>query len=107
LLQERLLHYVSYLLVQVSQTAAWNRIHRLEQRLARWLLMAYGRVKRDEFPITHEFLSDMLGTPRSEVSIAAGALRKSGVIRYARGQNDYLGSEGIAIGCPVSAIRFA
>jgi CRP-like cAMP-binding protein len=94
-LQARLLHYVSYLLVQLSQTAACNRIHRLKQRLARWLLMSHDRVKQDEFPITHEFLSDMLGTPRSEVSIAAAALRKSGVIRYARGKMTIVDRQGL------------
>ena len=93
--QERLLHYISYLLVQLSQTAACNRVHRLEQRLARWLLMAHDRVKQDVFPITHEFLSDMLGTPRSEVSIAAAALRKSGAIRYARGKMTIVNRKGL------------
>jgi CRP-like cAMP-binding protein len=85
-LQDRLLHYISYLLVQTSQTAACNRVHRLEQRLARWLLMARDRVQQDEFPMTHEFLSEMLGTSRSEITSAAGMLRKFGVIRYARGR---------------------
>jgi CRP-like cAMP-binding protein len=94
-LQERLLHFINYLLVQLSQTAACNRIHRLEQRLARWLLMAHDRVKQDEFPMTHEFLSSMLGAPRSEVSIAAGALRKSGVIRYARGKMTIVDRKGL------------
>jgi CRP-like cAMP-binding protein len=85
-LQDRLLRYTSYLLVQTSQMAACNRVHRLDQRLARWLLMAHDRVRQDEFPMTHEFLSEMLGTPRSEVTAAAGVFRRSGVIRYGRGR---------------------
>jgi CRP-like cAMP-binding protein len=94
-LQDRLLHYISYLLVQTSQTAACNRIHRLRQRLARWLLMTHDRVKQDEFPITHEFLSEMLGTPRSDISIAAGTLRKAGAIRYARGRMTIVDRKGL------------
>lgn len=85
-LQSRLLRYTRYLLVQTSQTAACNRVHRLAQRLARWLLMTQDRVKSAEFPMTHEFLSDMLGAPRPEVTAAAGSLRRSGAIRYARGK---------------------
>jgi CRP-like cAMP-binding protein len=85
-LQERLLHYTSSLLVQSAQMAACNRVHRLQQRLARWLLMTRDRARQDGFPMTHEFLSDMLGTPRSEVSAAVGALRRSGFIRPGRGR---------------------
>lgn len=94
-LHDRVLRYTRYLLFQVSQTAACNRIHRLEQRLARWLLMVHNRAKRDEFPITHEFLSQMLGTPRSEVTIAAGILRKAWLIRYWRGRMTILDRPGL------------
>ena len=94
-LQDRVLRYTRYLLFQVSQTAACNRVHRLEQRLARWLLMVHNRAKRDEFPITHEFLSHMLGTPRSEVTIAAGILRKAWLIRYWRGRMTILDRQGL------------
>jgi len=94
-LQERLLHYFGYLLVQASQVAACNRLHRLEQRLVRWILMTHDRVKRDVFPITHEFLSEMLGSRRSEVTGAAGALRKAGYIRYARGTMTILNRKGL------------
>ncbi len=86
LLHDRVLRYTGYLLAQISQTAACNRVHRLEERLARWLLMVCHRTERHEFLITHEFLSQILGTPRSEVSLAAGILRESGLIRYARGK---------------------
>jgi len=94
-LQDRLLEYTSRFLSQVSQTAACNRVHHLEQRLCRWLLMVRGWVKGDSFPITHEFLSHMLGTPRSEVTLAAGILRKSGFIRYGRGRINILDLKGL------------
>lgn len=94
-LQERLLHYTSYLLVQTAQMAACNRIHHQKQRLARWLLMAHDRVTEDEFPMTHEFLGEMLGTPRSEVTTAAGSLRRSGLIRYQRGRMTILDRKGL------------
>ena len=101
-LQERLLHHTSYLLVQTAQLAACNRVHRVKQRLARWLLMTHDRAKHDEFPITQEFLSEMLGTPRSEVSAATGALRRSGIIQYERRKMTILNRkalEGVACEC--------
>jgi len=94
-LQKRVLIYTRYLLAQTTQMAACNRVHRVEQRLARWLLMAYDRVKRNEFPMTHEILSAMLGTPRSEVTIAAGAFRRSGFLRYGRGKITILDRKGL------------
>ncbi len=72
-------------LIQTAQTAACNRVHELEERLARWLLMCSDRLQSDHIPITHEFLAMMLGTRRSSVSIAAGILHKSGLITYSRG----------------------
>lgn len=71
--------------VQTAQTAACNRVHELEERLARWLLMCHDRVQSDHMPITHEFLAMMLGTRRSSVSVAAGILHKAGLIVYSRG----------------------
>jgi CRP-like cAMP-binding protein len=71
--------------LQVAQTAACNRLHDVEQRLARWLLMAQDRVSTDALPITHDFLATMLGTDRPSVSLAAGLLQKRGIIEYARG----------------------
>ena len=85
-LHDRILGYARKRLAQTSQAVACNRVHLLEQRLACWLLMVHDRVKKDEFPMTHEFLSSMLGTPRSEVTIAAGVLRKAWLIRYWRGR---------------------
>jgi CRP-like cAMP-binding protein len=71
--------------LQVAQTAGCNRLHDVEQRLARWLLMAQDRVNSEILPITHDFLATMLGTDRPSVSLAAGALQKAKVIEYSRG----------------------
>src|SRR5664280_1275214 len=71
--------------MQVAQTAACNRLHDIEQRLARWLLMTQDRVDSGSLPITHDFLATMLGTDRPSVSLAAGGLQKKGIIEYTRG----------------------
>src|SRR5208283_2889527 len=71
--------------MQVAQTAACNRLHDIEQRLARWLLMTQDRVDSGSLPITHDFLATMLGTDRPSVSLAAGVLQKRGIIEYTRG----------------------
>lgn len=73
------------LLTQTEQTAACNRLHDVEKRLARWLLMCHARVQTNRLAITHELLAVMLGTRRSTVSIAAGKLHKAGLIEYSRG----------------------
>ena len=74
------------LLAQAVQSAACNRLHTLDERLARWLLMCRDRVQLDDLPITHEFLSMMLGASRSCVTVAAGTLQKAGLITCARGR---------------------
>jgi CRP-like cAMP-binding protein len=71
--------------MQVAQTAACNRLHNVEQRLARWLLMTQDRVDSGSLPITHDFLATMLGTDRPTVSLAAGALQRKKIIEYTRG----------------------
>jgi CRP-like cAMP-binding protein len=71
--------------MQVAQTAACNRLHRIEQRLARWLLMAQDRVDSGLVAMTHDFLATMLGTNRPTVSLAAGILHKRKAIEYTRG----------------------
>ena len=71
--------------MQVAQTAACNRLHEIEQRLARWLLMAQDRVDSEVLAITHDFLATMLGTNRSSVSLAAATLRRKNLIRYTPG----------------------
>jgi CRP-like cAMP-binding protein len=77
--------YVVLLGMQVSQTAACNRLHEIEQRLARWLLMAEDSTASPTLGITHDFLATMLGTDRPSVSLAAGMLQKAGLIEYGRG----------------------
>ena len=94
-LREQLNRYMLFLLAQITQTAACNRLHRLEQRLARWLLMTHDQVRNNEFHQTHEFLSYMLGTDRSEVTIAAGILRKAGLISYDRGKVKIVDRKGL------------
>ena len=71
---------------EVARTAACNAYHHIDQRLARWLLMAHDRVEGDELPMTHEFLSMMLGVRRAGVTVAAGTLQKAGLIRYGQGR---------------------
>src|ERR1700688_2864265 len=71
--------------MQVAQTAACNRLHDIEQRLSRWLLMTQDRVHSGVLPITHDFIATMMGTDRSTVSLAASVLQKKGIIDYARG----------------------
>jgi CRP-like cAMP-binding protein len=88
---------------QVARTAACNGRHHTDQRLARWLLMAHDRTTgNDEFPMTHEFLSMMLGVRRAGVTMAAGQLQKAGFIRYERGcveVTDRPGLESVACEC--------
>jgi CRP-like cAMP-binding protein len=71
--------------MQVSQTAACNRLHEVEKRLARWLLMTQDRVQSGLLPMTHDFLATMLGTDRGSVTAAAGVLQKQRIIEYTRG----------------------
>src|ERR1700736_5458139 len=70
---------------QVAQTAACNRLHDIQQRLALWLLMTQDRVNLGVLPITHDFIATMMGTDRSTVSLAAAVLQKKGIIEYVRG----------------------
>ncbi|MFC7543658.1 Crp/Fnr family transcriptional regulator [Siccirubricoccus deserti] len=85
-LRTTLLRYAQAFLEQVTQTAACNGRHLLEQRLARWMLMAHDRAEGDAFQMTHEFLAMMLGVRRAGISVAAGTLQKAGLIRYERGR---------------------
>jgi CRP-like cAMP-binding protein len=84
-LQLMLGRYAAIRGMQVAQTAACNRLHDIEQRLARWLLMTQDRVDSGTLPITHDFLATMLGTDRPTVSLAARALQKKKLIEYIRG----------------------
>jgi len=71
--------------LQASQVAACNRLHEVDERLARWLLMSQERLGGDLIPLTQEFLAHMLGTRRASVTVAAGMLQKAGLITYTRG----------------------
>jgi CRP-like cAMP-binding protein len=84
-LQWMLSRYAAIRSMQVAQTAACNRLHDIEQRLARWLLMTQDRVDSASLPITHDFLATMLGTDRPSVSLAAGVLQRKELIEYTRG----------------------
>jgi CRP-like cAMP-binding protein len=77
--------YVLELFTMVAQNNACNRAHTVGQRLARWLLMCHDRVDTDTFPITQEFMSEMLGVRRPTISTAAAALQIGGAIEYNRG----------------------
>jgi CRP-like cAMP-binding protein len=82
----RLLHrYSQFVFETVSQSAACNRLHVIEQRCARWLLMSHDRVGRDRFDLTQEALAAMLGVRRPGVTVAMGALEKAGLIAHGRG----------------------
>jgi len=87
---------------QVARTAACNGRHHTDQRLARWLLMTHDRASGDEFPMTHEFLSMMLGVRRAGITVAAGQFQKAGFIHYERGRieiTDRPGLESVTCEC--------
>jgi CRP-like cAMP-binding protein len=101
-LRELLLRYALVHHGQVTRTAACNGRHHTEARLARWLLMAHDRADGNDFPMTHEFLSMMLGLRRAGVTVAAGILQKAQIIRYERGRieiTDRPGLENAACEC--------
>ena len=77
--------FINSLMVQISQSAACNRFHPIEARLARWLLMTQDRMHEDEFQVTQEFLSNMLGVRREGVNKAVGSLQRRGLISHSRG----------------------
>lgn len=77
-------------LAQVSQTAACNRLHNIEMRFARWLLVTHDRVKGDDFNLTQEFVATMLGVHRPSVSLVASVFQQAGLIKYTRGHMQIL-----------------
>ncbi len=97
-INEVITNYVHAYLMITTITAACNRIHRIEERLCRWLKMTHDRVQGDYFPVRHEFLAYMLGVHRPSVSIAANILKKAGLIRYDYGRMYVLDSKGLAEG---------
>ena len=100
-LQHALFRYTHLLMAQVSQTAACNRFHNAEERLARWLLMTSDRLHANSFYLTHEFLSHMLGVRRVGVTKSAGDLQRRKLIDYSRGNIRILDRKGLeAAACP-------
>jgi CRP-like cAMP-binding protein len=102
LLGQVLQRYIHALIVQMGQGTACNRMHKAEQRCARWLLQTHDRVEGDEFELTQEFLAQMLGERRATVNHAALALQQRGWIRYSRGRIavvDRAGLEGASCAC--------
>jgi CRP-like cAMP-binding protein len=91
-------NYTNAFLTLTTITAACNRIHRVEQRLCRWLKMTHNRAAGDVFPVRHEFLAYMLGVHRPSVSIAANLLKKAGLIRYDYGRMNILDTKGLEAG---------
>lgn len=82
---ELMAHFAQALFAFVAQSTACNAVHSVEQRLARWLLMARDRMESDEFPLTQEFVAMMLGASRPTVTVVAGTLQKAGLIKYRHG----------------------
>jgi len=94
-LHDLLLRYIHTLITQISQSAACNRFHTVEQRLCRWLLISHDRVKADTLHLTQEALSHMLGATRTNVTSAAVNLRRAGLIDYRRGKIEIRDRKGM------------
>ena len=101
-LHDSLLIFTRLLMIQISQTALCNRLHTVEERLARWLLLCRDRAGTDKLQLTQEFLALMLGTNRATVTISAIALQSAGYITYKRGHitiTDCTGLEDFSCNC--------
>lgn len=94
-LQHILLRYTQALITQISQTAVCNRLHSLEQRLCRWLLLCHDRVNGTEILMTQEFIANMLGGRRESVTVAAGRLQDAGLIHYSRAHIKIIDRKGL------------
>jgi len=103
--RRRLLRFLQAQLVQTSQTAACNRLHEIEQRLARWLLLCRDRMDSDDLSLTQEFLGQMLGAPRTTVTLVVGLLQRAGLIASPRGCISILNRRGLEdIACECYAV---
>jgi CRP-like cAMP-binding protein len=94
-LQAMLLKYTHTLITQLSQSAVCNRFHTAEERLCRWLLISRDRVHSNTISLTQETISQMLGVPRTGVTLTAGLLQQNGLIRYRRGKITILDPRGL------------
>jgi CRP-like cAMP-binding protein len=92
-LHKNLFHYIQFVMVQTGQNVACNRMHELESRLAKWLLMVRDRQNSNTFTLTHDFLAQMLGSQRSSVTLAAGVLQRAGFINYYRGKIEIIADD--------------
>ncbi len=93
--QDLLLRFTHSFIAQVSQSAICNRFHTVDARLGRWLLVVDDRVGNETFYLTQEFIAQMLGTPRTVVTVAANKLQDAGFIRYRRGKITILNRPGL------------
>jgi CRP-like cAMP-binding protein len=101
-LRNLLMRHAHFAVNQLAQTAACNRLHSLEERCCRWLLIAHDSARADSFLLTQEFLAMMLGVQRTGVSLTASILQKAGLIHYSRGRvtvTDRSGLEAAACEC--------
>ncbi len=96
-IQKLLLRYVQAAYTELAQGSACNRFHTVEQRLARWLLTVSDRLQSEDFPLTQEFIAQMLGVRRSGVTVAANTLSRTGMIRYQRGRISILNREDLEV----------
>lgn len=94
-LRDVMLRYTQAFIAQLSQTTACNSLHKIDQRLARWLLEVHERVEGDELTLTQEFIADMLGVRRAGVTQIAQKLQENGLIRYHRGHIKILDRDGL------------
>lgn len=94
-LKTLLLRYVQARYTEIAQGSACNRLHTLEERLARWLLTVNDRLQLDDFPLTQEFIAQMLGVRRSGVTVAASTLSRAGMISYNRGKISIVNREDL------------
>lgn len=97
--RDRVIHFLHAVFAQVVQTAACNRFHVTEQRLARWLLLAHDRMNVDKMPFTHEGLAGALGTDRVSITRSARKLKSEGILSYSRGKTAILDRQALLSVC--------